>query len=64
MRKKIEPSPNGVGVELGASARVTEVGAGGEGSRQGVMVRSKKVGRVDLVEELEGVRILVGTSKI
>lgn len=54
MREEIEAGTGGVGMELGAGDRVTEVGAGGDGGGEGVMVEPEVVGSVDLVEELEG----------
>lgn len=44
MRVGFEPRLDGVGVELISGGGVTEVGGGGEGGGEGVVVGSKVVG--------------------
>lgn len=51
-------------MELVAEASVDDVGTGSEGSRKGVMIWLKMMGRVYLVEEVECIQELVGMNKV
>ena len=46
-------------MELGVGGGATEVGGGGEGRGEGVMVGFKVVGGMDLSEEMESVVVLM-----
>lgn len=54
-----EPGTDGVGVDLSSCGGGVVVGGGGEGGGEGVVVRPEVVGRVDLLEEMEGIRVIV-----
>lgn len=49
MGVSFKPCPNGVGVKLISSRSVAEVSACGEGGGEGIVVRFKVVGRMNLV---------------
>lgn len=50
---------DGSGMELASENDVTEVSAGGDDGGEGIVVRCRVLGRVDLGEELEGVRATI-----
>lgn len=55
MRVGFEPCFDGVRMELASHGGVAEVGAGGEGGGERVVVGTEAVGGVEVVEEVEGV---------
>lgn len=54
-----EPGPDGVGLDLSSCSGGVVVGSRGEGGGEGVVVRPEVVGRVDLLEEMEGIGVIV-----
>lgn len=54
MRVGFKARLDGVGMELGSESNVVAIGAGGDGRRERVVVRSYGRRGVDLGEKLEG----------